>query len=597
MLKKLALLLLFSLPFSGVFAEYFTIKDYFVRMEVFKNGRVKVTEKILVDFDSSRRGIFRVIPYRSYVNNKWREIRISQVWSPEPKKVTRKQGELNIRFGKSDVWLPVGEKTYLFSYMVDNVLLTESTNYDELYWNVIGTKWDVPIYHTQVEVAFPEGAALQDNLEYRIYIGEEGSTREYHEYEQDEWNGEPVQETYDKIRSTRFQVVEGYAGVRQKFENNTLYMEYARTLAPGEGVTLQIRLKKGFIKISTWQLIIDFLLRWYHLVLTGLLFLVSLLIWSRHGRDEKIHVMVEYFPPQVSPSEAASILRQGSHFDLTATLVDLARRGYLIIGEESSKKFVEKKQEPDHNLKSYEKKLMEKLFSSSYTDSKNTNRVYTDSLTDVFYSDYESVKNDFSAVFDNKGYFKKAGNQWRGLYIFLIIAALAAMFLAIIYLESPRRLLLFLFLSIINNAVFAYIMPQKSEKGLGAYRQILGFKEFIMRAEQDKIMRLFQENRKYFDETIAYAMAFGLAGKWGRMFNNLMSEPPQWYSGYSGSGVFRPSSFIYSLNSYGRTFQSAATSTPSSSGSSSGGSSWSGGGGSWGGSSGGGFGGGGGGSW
>ncbi len=597
MLKKSLLFLLLFVPLT-LHAESFTINDYNVNMEVFKDGRVKVSENILVDFDSSKRGIFRVIPYRSYVNGAWKEIRISQIRSKEPKKVTRKYGEVNIRFGKSDVWLPVGEKNYEFSYMVDKVMLTASTNYDELYWNVIGTKWEVPIYHTHVEIKFPEGVILKDNLQYRIYIGKEGSTKEYHDYEQEEWNGEPVKETYDSLRESRFQTVESYAGVRQKIEGSTLILDYAATLQPYEGLTVQIRLKKGFIKITTWQIIKDFLYEWYHLIFTGILVLASLLIWAKWGKDEKVHVMVEYFPPDVSPSEAASIMRQASHFDMSATLVDLARRGYLTIGEEGKKKFVEKKKEPDSNLKSYEKKLMEKLFKAVYTDSQNNNRVYTDSLTDIFYSDFEVIKADFASVFDKKGYFKKTGNQWRGFYIFLIIAALGLLFLALVYWESPKKLMLFLFLSIINNAIFAYIMPQKSEKGLNAYRQILGFKEFILRAEQDKIMRLFNENRKYFDETIAYAMAFGLAGKWGRMFNNLMSQPPDWYQGYSGTGAFRPSSFIYTLSSYTRTFQSAATSTPSSSGSGSGSSSsWSGGGGSWGGSSGGGFGGGGGGSW
>ncbi len=598
MWKKIVLILALSLPLQA-WPEYFVIRDYQVLMEVHPDGSMKVTENILVDFSESRRGIYRTIPIHSYVNGEWKDIRISKVKTQEPKKIMKSPGEWKIRFGESDVWIPAGEKLYSFSYEVNKVMLTDNTNYDELYWNAIGTQWEVPIYKTGIKVTFPEGMKLRENMEYRLYIGKEGDTTEYHDYEKDDWVREEVQDSYERVRDSRFTKVQAYAGLGQYIENDTLFINYNNKLQPREGITLQIRLNKGFIKIPGWQHFLDFMAQWYHLVLTGLLFLVSLLIWNKYGKDEKVHVMVEFFPPKVSPSEASSILKQGSSFNLSATIVDLARRGYLVIGEDDKKKkYVERLKGPDAALKSYEKKLMEKLFKSSYTHSKNHNRVYTDKLTDVFYSDYEVIKNDFSAQFDNKGYFTKAGSNWKAFYVFLIIVAAVLMVLGLIYWESPKQLLLFLLLSMVNNGIFAYIMPQKSDKGLAEYRRILGFKEFIRRAEADKIMRLFNQDQKYFDETIAYAMALGLAGKWARMFDNLMQEPPQWYRGYNYSGPYRVSSFLYSVNAFSRNIQSNATSSPSSSGSSSGGSSsWSGGGGSWGGSSGGGFGGGGGGSW
>ena len=97
---------------------------------------------------------------------------------------------------------------------------------------------------------------------------------------------------------------------------------------------------------------------------------------------------------------------------------------------------------------------------------------------------------------------------------------------------------------------------------------------------------LLQENSGYFENTMAYALSFGMFDKWANQFKDLDVPPPTWYASSSGTTHNSLSDFSRSFSSSISSVSSNMVSSPSSSG-----------GGSGGGSSGGGFGGGGGGSW
>jgi hypothetical protein len=146
---------------------------------------------------------------------------------------------------------------------------------------------------------------------------------------------------------------------------------------------------------------------------------------------------------------------------------------------------------------------------------------------------------------------------------------------------------------------------------------LIGFKEFIEKADKDRLEKLLEKDHGYFGHTLSYAIAFGMANRWVTKFNDLMATAPEWYKTdhHQGSQAFdaermnRELSIMLhhmstNLNSTppkttgsGSTWTNSGSSGSSSSSSSS--SSYSGGGGSYssGGYSGGGYGGGGGGSW
>ena len=137
---------------------------------------------------------------------------------------------------------------------------------------------------------------------------------------------------------------------------------------------------------------------------------------------------------------------------------------------------------------------------------------------------------------------------------------------------------------------FAKFMPAKTRAGASAYMDILGFQEFMNRAEKDRLERM--GDKDLFSKFLPYAIALDVADNWAKAFEGIYQEPPDWYVSPGGFRTFSPYAFTHSLNSVTSDLSSAMFSAPR--GSSGGGS---GGGFGGGGSSGGGFGGGGGGSW
>ncbi len=140
------------------------------------------------------------------------------------------------------------------------------------------------------------------------------------------------------------------------------------------------------------------------------------------------------------------------------------------------------------------------------------------------------------------------------------------------------------------------IMKKRTRLGGEWLAKLIGFKNFIEKAEKDRILMLVEQNPSYFYNILPYAYVLGVTDKWAKNFEGIGLEPPGWYRGYYGSPVFNAWMFTSMMTHNMSHFQSTMVSKPASSGGGYGGGG--GGGFSGGGFSGGGFGGGGvGGSW
>ena len=583
MTRFLKALILILIPVIALAQDY-TIESFSVRSRITERGEFNVEESIGVRFSEKRHGIYRRIPVSGEVSTTasekpiYRDLDIYDISCNDNMSIEKDGNYLQIRLGSKDRWVE-GYREYIIRYSVRNVVITENTNFDELYWNYTGNEWLSTISNVSFTLTVPRDIVMISNFQYRIYYGYSGS-------------------------ATEPNVSNSVVSVK----GDTFTFQFKEQLKMNQGVTAQIRLRKGLIQITVFDKILKFWKEYYPFLLAGLLFIVSFLIWLRWGKDERAPIMPEFLPPKdVTPSEAQSILQQRPVFNISATLVDLARRGYILIGDDKNKPYIEKQKEPDESLKRYEKLLMEKLFRSHYISSNHPNRVYTSSLEQSFYNDYDAVVSQYSNTFETGGYFEKAGNLWRAFFWFLAFLSVLLLCIAFFTEENPENMYktaIFAVIALANNIWFSMIMPKKSVLGFKKYQMILGFREFISRAEKDRIRRLCEKNPTYFDDTIAFAIVFGMVGVWGKMFDDIIKEPPNWYRNddWSAGRGFYYSDFGHTLQHSMSRFQSAAVSTPPSSNGSSGSSGggfggWSGGGGSWGGSSGGGFGGGGGGSW
>ncbi|MDO5517424.1 MAG: DUF2207 domain-containing protein, partial [Clostridium sp.] len=150
-------------------------------------------------------------------------------------------------------------------------------------------------------------------------------------------------------------------------------------------------------------------------------------------------------------------------------------------------------------------------------------------------------------------------------------------------------------ISTVIMSICTVFMKKRTSICIKFMNYLAGFKDFIEKAELDRIRSLAEENPNWFYDVLPYAYVFGLSDIWIKKFEEISIKKPEWYSGYGYD--YNYLIFNRMLMSDLNRVESICRTVQPSSNSSSDGSSWGGGGSSGGGFSGGGFGGGGGGSW
>ena len=61
--------------------------------------------------------------------------------------------------------------------------------------------------------------------------------------------------------------------------------------------------------------------------------------------------------------------------------------------------------------------------------------------------------------------------------------------------------------------------------------EILGFKDFIVHTEEDKIKFMLEENPELYYKILPYAQVLGVTDEWEKKFENILLQPPSWYVG------------------------------------------------------------------
>ena len=406
-------------------------------------------------------------------------------------------------------------------------------------------------------------------------------------------------ELYDALPATpAFFVATGPTGSQvnntvSSWEGNKIFTGHTtEQLLANQGLTVGVVFPSGFLIKQNYMLRG---LSW--LFMPGVIFIFMFLVWRRWGKDEKLTITTEFYPPEnVSPSVAGYIIDDKlDRRDLTALIPYWGAGGYLQIKETEKSSmlglvktkeydFIKLKELPE-NAMTFEKTLFNGIF-------KTGNNVALSSLKDVLYTTMETAKKQLEAEVDKGAYYV---TNSRGMGCLFSVLGIALLVYGIYHLIADWGNPYWRPAAFITSGIiilgFGAFMTKKTPKGNELYQKLAGFKEFIQKVEHDRLVQFLKEDEHYFDKVLPFAIVFDVADTWKDKLKGLDIPPPNWYVGsYTGftTGMFL-SSLDHSMNEMSRSFYSA----PSSSGSSGG--SWSGGGG--GGFSGGGFGGGGGGTW
>ncbi|MCD6594833.1 DUF2207 domain-containing protein [bacterium] len=564
------------------------IKSFDDQITINADASVLITENIKVDFDGeSRHGIYRdiIYKYKTKYGNKYKlRIEIIDITDGNGRnrkyKVSKQGKNIHIRIGNSNKYVK-GIQNYVITYKVLRATKFFD-NHDELWWEVTGHNWEVPIHSTSVTVILPEKTDL-DKVDGKCYTGKWGA--DAHDCQ---WT--PT--------SNGLQFISGY-------------------LNPLEGLSIVVGIPKGIIgKPSAAQSFIWFIKdNWLWILCFPLPFIVFILLftkWLRNGRDPMrgVSIMVRYEPPEdLTPAEMGTVIDERADIsDITATIVDLAVRKYLKIVEVETKKLLFlknrdyalvllKNYEDADDLNSFEKKFLDYIFEVGENKDKTLEAlgvpdgiksIFISTLKNKFYSKLQLLKSKLYFTLVKRKYFpqnpEKVKSKYFGIGLFIIILGFVGSFVisnwAFLWAGIPSGILFF---------IFAPMMPRKTRKGAAAAIHAKGFEEFVRRAEKDRIKRLAKDDPTVFERLLPYAMVLGCADEWTEKFKDIFDQPPDWYVSQRPLTTY---GFMSNLGSAMNSMNGAVTSHPRGSTASGGGSGFSGGG-----FSGGGFGGGGGGAW
>jgi uncharacterized protein (TIGR04222 family) len=305
---------------------------------------------------------------------------------------------------------------------------------------------------------------------------------------------------------------------------------------------------------------------------------------------ERAITPVEFEPPdKLRPGQVGTLWDEVANpLDVTATIVDLAVRGYLRIDEIDKQGWFGKadwnlvKLKDGDKLKRYETILFDSLFSGR-------DQVKLSELKNTFASDLKKVQD---ALYDDtveQGWFHarpdRTRTKWQVLAVLALIVAGGIAVLLAIFTHAGL-----LGVPLVVGALVllwgAKRMPRRTAKGTGTLRRVQGFRRFIEESEKERAR--FAERQHLFSEYLPYAIVFGATEKWAKAFAGLDGQLPQtsWYTG--SHGYFTAYAFSNTMDGFATTTSGTITSTPSGSGSSgfggggfSGGGGGGGGGGSW----------------
>jgi len=562
---------------SPVLAQDFTITSFHSDITISEDSSFMVKETIVVKFDGLKHGIFREIPFR-YKDERGNTIKtpldILSVTDESGKdwkyKVSKKGNIVNVRIGDPKKYVD-GVQTYVIAYNVANAVLFFE-DHDELYWNVTGNYWWAPIQQASANIVLGS-KNKSENLWAACYTGALGSKA-------------------------------AECGFRTSQNSGEFFAR--KNLAAREGFTIAFGWAKGLVAPpSAWKKFlwaINLGENWvFVLPLFSLLIMTN--IWRTRGRDPRVReaVTVTYGPPKyngkpLTAGEVGAIIDERlDSRDITSTIVGLAVKGYIKIEEaktdglifDSTDYYLAKIKGPDEELGPFEKIIMQSIFTTELPG-----RMVSD-LKNNFYAHLDVLKATVYGDLVSKNYFLVSPEKVRKYYVTagIIVALAGAIALSFLTPSSVGKSAFAGILMGLPVLAFSWAMPAKTKAGASVYMDILGFQEFMRRAEKDQLQRM--KDKDLFSKFLPYAIALDVVDNWAKAFEGVFQEPPQWYTSQTGFRMFSPYQFSRSINSATSSLSSAMFSAPRGSGiSSSGGGGFSGGG-----SSGGGFGGGGGGSW
>ena len=611
--RLLLILLLLVMATPTMAAE--RVLDFASTVRIQADGALLVTEKITVEAAGQqiKRGIVREFPTR-YKDTNGQTVRVGftllavkRDGHPEPYHLKHVGNGVAIYAGSADVWLRPGRYTYTIAYTTTRQL-GFFEKHDELYWNVNGNGWRLPMDKVSCEVFLPQQAVASTGWAYE---GAKGSKE-------------------------RFRLQGG---------NNRVYSESTRPYAPGEGLTIAVGWPKGFVaKPSATDQAMNRLTGWGSLAPAALGFCLLLayyvFAWLKVGRDPAKGIVIPRFAPPKGFSPAMVRMLWKMRFDntaFTAGIINIAVHGGLTLSERDTISLELTSRVPS-TLSAGERSALNELHKggmriqlkdANHRIINRAQQAMKDTLSKELASTYFLTNSLWTApgialtllatgamawaadepplvfflsiwltgwTFGCFTLIRQVRTSWKargvkGRFSAILFALFAVPFLGgevvgIAFLSTQIGLVAgaVLLAMMSTNALFYTLLKAPTKIGQTILDEIEGFKLYLSVAEKDRLNLLHppEETPQLFEHFLPYAIALEVENRWGERFAGMLTQAgytPQWYSGGHWNQL-HPATFATALGSGLQSAISSASTAPgSSSGMSGGGSSGGGGGG------------------
>ena len=286
----------------------------------------------------------------------------------------------------------------------------------------------------------------------------------------------------------------------------------------------------------------------------GTLFIIIRL--QTRGRDPETGPVPTHLsepPDNCPPAVVGALVDETADLrDIISTLVDLARRGYVVFEESKTegvfgfgtdRTFVFKRTDkPLDDLAPFEAQLMREVFPGGTLERAMS------SMRNTFYKSIPRLQSDLYAELVRRGFFPRSPEtvraNWTGIGTLLGGLGIFGFFMMFVVLETSS---LWLALPIAIGWVGAVAiiagprMPAKTAHGAETAAKWKAFQRYLSDLQSFAGEEAAAER---FDQYLPYAVAFGIERSFLRKFETVPMVPPVWYyPTYRGgywSGGYRP---------------------------------------------------------
>jgi len=539
-----------------------SIESFVSDITVKQDASFTIREEITYAFTGEKHGIFRCIPivHAEKASSIFKEryidiglVKVEMDTQTVPYTETTSNGKFCIKIGDPNTTVS-GTHTYAIEYTVGGAITYETFGGAELYWDVTGNEWEVPIQRVEANVYSEDSLLLRERSCYRGKVGETDSC--------------------DSVTK----------------EDGTVQFT-GSVFDPYEGLTLAQALNRSKIPLDVRERLRTELLG----VVVGVFVLlggvIALYRYKTEFKTERT-IIPQYEPyPGVKPMYAGYLFdKQLDPRDIAAAIVYLAKQGFIRI-KKVDRKVLFLFEVSDFEIEliraqteigdAFERQVLGLIFE----DTAEVGSIKALSELKSNLADMQknrlillNLRRQMKQDLKEQEYF--VGFNFTTIFTTSFIVGTFILGILFSFISSG----FVIFVIIVCVVILGFLIEgRRTRKGYEALDHLKGFKDFLRVTEKQRYIfhNAPERNAEQFMEYLPYAIAFGVEKEWAKTFEGITIPNPSWYDGGGGVGTFNAVSLTQSLGGFSTAFAASSGASASSGGGSSGGGSGGGGGGSW----------------